>query len=87
MTVKKPKKLTFGDLRVGEKFKFASEYSERKYDENIKLSSRTYQYGPRQYARELKNAKELARIYGYKSPTKLPTQRVGSITAEVKRGW
>lgn len=79
--------LTFKDLKIGEKFKFAYKYSERRSDENIKMSSRTYQYGPRQYARELKYAQELARIYKYKTPTKLPLQKIGSVSAEVKRGW
>jgi len=87
MVVSKTKKLMFKDLRIGEKFMFASQYSERRSDKYIKISARTYQFGPEQYSRELKNAKEIARIYEYKPPAKLPAQRIGSVTAEVKRGW
>lgn len=77
--------LRFRDLLIGDLFAFLTQpvRSSRTYK---KVSARGYIDGNKKTtAKRLANQKELARIYGYRSPKSVEPYRVGSINVEVER--
>jgi hypothetical protein len=77
----------FKELSIGAKFRFVSlPHSVTENDETlwVKTSARTYVFADKKREKAvLARAKEIAKIYKYKSPKSLPANRVGSINAMV----